>query len=111
MSDGSDDDGVAGPEGEEKPDGEAASTFGSCCDELKEALAAHGFEPFISVGDDGVLYMSVGEVLLEGEQHNYVDHPIFFCPFCGTSLQSRDEIMARLTGGGDAPAGSDSDGE
>ena len=34
--------------------------FGSCCDELKEAMAGEDFEPLISEGSDGVLYLAVG---------------------------------------------------
>ena len=73
-----------------------APDFGSCCDELKEALAAEGFEPYVTIGEDGLLYLSVGEVVVDADQRGYVDHPIFFCPFCGTKLQDREEVMARL---------------
>ena len=38
----------------------AASKFGSCCAELKDAMAGEEFEPLITVGEDGVLYMTVG---------------------------------------------------
>ena len=53
------------------------------------------FEPLIAVDEYGVLYMSVG--LLEGEKEdeaNMVDHPMFFCPFCGTELQTPEEVDA-----------------
>ena len=75
--------------------GGAASSFGSCCGELKEALTSSDFDPLITVGEDGVLYMSVGLIELEDEDANIVDHPIFFCPFCGTKLQSPDEVNAK----------------
>lgn len=75
---------------------EAAADFGSCCDELREALEAQGFEPFIVIGEDGVLYMSVGEVEVDDDQRGFVDHPIFFCPFCGTEVQDRDEVMEKI---------------
>lgn len=77
-------------------------TFGSCCDELKEALGSDAFDPLITVGDDGVLYMSVGLVDVDDEDANIVEHPIFFCPFCGTGLQTPDEVKDRV---GAAPAG------
>ena len=71
------------------------SSFGSCCDELKEALTSSDFDPLITVGEDGVLYMSVGLIDLEDEDANIVDHPVFFCPFCGTKLQSPEEVNAK----------------
>jgi|GEM_PF-634108 len=70
--------------------------FGTCCGELKEALAGEDFEPLITVGEeDGVLYMSVGLIELEGEEPGMVDHPLFFCPFCGSKLQTPDEVKAK----------------
>lgn len=69
--------------------------FGSCCEELQEAMSGEEFEPLITVGDDGVLYMSVGMVELEDEEPGMVDHPIFFCPFCGTGLQTPEDVKAK----------------
>lgn len=66
--------------------------FGSCCATLKEVLTSKEFSPLIEVGDDGVLYMSVG--IAEGEKDDdegMVDYPVFFCPFCGTQLQEQDD--------------------
>ena len=40
----------------------AAGNFGSCCNTLKEAMSEQEFDPLIAVGDDGILYMSVGLV-------------------------------------------------
>jgi hypothetical protein len=76
----------------------AAPSFGSCCGELKDAMSGEEFEPLLTVGDDGVLYMSVGLIDLEDEEPGMVDHPLFFCPFCGTKLQSVEEVRAK-TGG------------
>lgn len=75
----------------------AGEVFGSCCNELKDAMRGDDFEPLIAVGDDGVLYMSVGMVALEddGDETGMVDHPIFFCPFCGKRVQTPDEVRAR----------------
>lgn len=80
-----------------------AQSFGSCCEELKEAMSGEEFEPLITVGEDGVLYMSVGLVELEDEEPGMVDHPIFFCPFCGKGVQTPDEVRAKT--------GDDEDGE
>ena len=76
----------------------ASQSFGSCCAELKDAMSGEEFEPLITVGEDGVLYMSVGLVDLEDEEPGMVDHPLFFCPFCGTKLQTAEEVRAK-TGG------------
>jgi hypothetical protein len=76
-----------------------AGTFGSCCTDLADVMSGEEFEPLITVGDDGILYMSVGLVALEdgGEEDEpgMVDHPVFFCPFCGKSLQTPDEVRAK----------------
>lgn len=73
----------------------SANTFGNCCAELKDAMSGEEFEPLITVSEDGILYMSVGLVDLEEEEPGMVDHPMFFCPFCGTKLQSADEVRAK----------------
>jgi hypothetical protein len=74
---------------------DASQNFGSCCSELKDAMSGEEFEPLITVGEDSVLYMSVGLIELEDEEPGMVDHPLFFCPFCGTKLQSADEVRAK----------------
>jgi len=70
--------------------------FGSCCEELKEALEGGDFEPLITVGPDTVIYMTVGLVDLEEEEPGLVDHPMFFCPFCGTKLQTPEEVREKV---------------
>ena len=73
--------------------------FGNCCAELKDAMSGEEFEPLLTVGDDGVMYMSVGLVDLEDEDEpGMVEHPMFYCPFCGTELQTVEEVRAK-TGG------------
>lgn len=69
--------------------------FGTCCGELKEAMSGTEFEPLITVAGDGVLYMTVGLIDLEEDEPGMVDHPLFFCPFCGTRLQTQDEVKAK----------------
>ena len=62
-------------------------------------MSGEEFEPLITVGEDGVLYMSVGLIELEKEDDpGMVDHPVFFCPFCGTKLQTAGRGRAK-TGG------------
>ncbi len=72
-----------------------AGTFGSCCAELKDAMSGEEFEPLITLGDDGVLYMSVGLVELDEDEPGMVDHPVFFCPFCGQGLQTPEEVREK----------------
>jgi hypothetical protein len=72
-------------------------TFGSCCETLKDAMSEQEY-PLISVGDDGVLCLSVGMTDVEEEEPSVVEYPLFFCPFCGTRLQTQEEVDAK--GGG-----------
>jgi hypothetical protein len=69
--------------------------FGNCCEGLKDALTSEEFEPLMAVDDQGVLYMSVGLLDAEGEEPNMVDHPMYFCLFCGTKLQTEQEVEAK----------------
>ena len=78
-----------------------AGNFGKCCAELKDAIAGEEFEPLITVGEDGVLYISVGLVDLDEEEPAMVDHPLFFCPFCGAKAQTQDEVRAKAGDHGD----------
>jgi hypothetical protein len=83
-------------------------TFGTCCDSLKEAMAGgeggedkdSGFEPLISVGEDGILFMSVGLVSMDDDEPGMIEHPMFFCPFCGTKLQTPEDVDAKSAGSG-----------
>ena len=79
--------------------GKGGSEFGSCCEELKEVLSAQDFDPLVAVGEDGVLYMSIGMLGAEDGEASVVEHPIFFCPFCGTKVQTPEEVEAK--GGGE----------
>jgi hypothetical protein len=70
--------------------------FGNCCEGLKDALTSEDFEPLIAVDDAGVLYMSVGLLDAQGEDEpNMVDHPMYFCPFCGTKVQSEEDVESK----------------
>ncbi len=81
------------------PADNASAEFGSCCEGLKDALTNEAFEPLLAVDESGVLYMSVGVTDTEGEDEpNMVDHPVYFCPFCGTKLQTAEEVEAKLGG-------------
>lgn len=77
-----------------------AAEFGSCCEMLKDAMSDEEFDPLIAVGEDGILYMSVGLVEDGDNEPSMVDYPLMFCPFCGTGVQTEAEIDAK--GGGKA---------
>ena len=77
---------------------DAGHTFGTCCDVLKDAMSDQDFDPLIAVGDDGILYMSVGLVDVEEAEPGMVDYPVLFCPFCGKGLQTEAEIDAKNGG-------------
>lgn len=70
--------------------------FGSCCEELGNVIGGGEFEPLITVGDDDVLYMSVGLVDAENNETGIVDHPLFFCPFCGAKVQNPEDVKTKL---------------
>ena len=69
--------------------------FGKCCAELKEAMAGEDFEPLVTESRNGVLYFAVGLIELDDDEPGMVDHPMFFCPFCGTRLQTPEEVKAK----------------
>lgn len=70
--------------------------FGSCCGELNQVLSGDEFEPLITVGNDGVLYMSVGLIDIDEDEPGMLDHPVFFCPFCGSKVQDAVAVRAML---------------
>lgn len=75
----------------------AGGKFGDCCENLKDAMQGEDFEPLIAVDDEGVLYLSVGLLGLDGQddEANTIDYPMFFCPFCGSKLQTPEQIDAK----------------
>jgi len=75
-----------------------ANSFGSCCDLLKDAMSDQDFDPLITVGDDGVLYISVGMIDVEEEEPGMVEFPLYHCPFCGTKLQTQEQVDAKVAG-------------
>jgi hypothetical protein len=79
------------------------SKFGTCCQDLKEVLSGADFEPLLYEAEDGVLYLSVG-ILDTDEEENaeddeegpgFLDHPVYFCPFCGTRVQTPEDVEAK----------------
>ncbi len=88
-----------------------ASKFGTCCQDLKEVLEAEDFDPLLYEAEDGVLYLSVGILDIDDgsngeaaeasdddddeEGSGFLDHPVYFCPFCGKKLQTPEEVEAK----------------
>jgi hypothetical protein len=71
------------------------TSFGSCCESLKAALSGGDFEPLMTIDNDGVLYVTVGLVEMDTDEPGMLDHPMFFCPFCGTRLQNAEQVDAK----------------
>jgi hypothetical protein len=68
-----------------------AKRFGACCKEMNDALTIPGQRFFFVQGDNGVLYLTVGGVKTDRGM-GWFDQAVLFCPFCGTQLQTREEI-------------------
>lgn len=67
--------------------------FGECCEELRKAMHDPP-SPLIRVEVDGTLLMAVGYArTVRGVA--WFDHAVLFCPFCGASLQTAEEITRR----------------
>jgi hypothetical protein len=67
-----------------------AQPFGSCCPDLKKAMSLEATR-LLRVEDNGVLYLSVGAAETP-DGIGWLDAAVFYCPFCGTSLQTRESI-------------------
>jgi hypothetical protein len=66
---------------------------------MKDVLESDEFEPLVAEDDNGILYMSIGLVDAEQEDEpNMVDHPVFFCPFCGAKLQAPEDVDSKSAG-------------
>jgi TIR domain-containing protein len=75
--------------------------FDACCEALKDAMTNEEFEPLFAIDESSILYMSVGVMDAKGKNEpKMVDHPVYFCPFCGTELQTESEVEAKLTAQG-----------
>ncbi|MBU1212847.1 MAG: hypothetical protein KJ587_16480 [Alphaproteobacteria bacterium] len=64
-------------------------------------MSGDEFEPLVTVGGDGILYMSVGLIDIEEDEPGMIDHPVFYCPFCGTKVQDAEAIRTQLDAAGD----------
>jgi hypothetical protein len=66
------------------------SPLGTCCEDMRHARDAVP-ESFLRIADNGVLYLTVGMAMTDGGP-GYFDQAMFFCPFCGTHLQTREDV-------------------
>ncbi|ADG08758.1 hypothetical protein B7G68_01265 [Caulobacter segnis] len=67
-----------------------------CCDELAEAVSPDTTASLIE-HDSGLILLNLGEREEEGET-GLVLATIRFCPFCGTEIQTDEDIEAALGG-------------
>ncbi len=71
--------------------------FGNCCKTLADAMSSDGRTPLFRVETNGVLYLSVAYAEMEN-QVGWFDAAVMYCPFCGTKLQDKDEIVRQSKG-------------
>jgi hypothetical protein len=60
---------------------------------MQDARSA-GTESFFRIEDNGVMYLTVGMVMTE-QGPGYFDQAVLFCPLCGTTLQTKEEIARK----------------
>jgi hypothetical protein len=69
--------------------------FGSCCPDLLDAMHTPP-NSFLRVEDNGVLFLTVGyDQTRQGME--WFDHAVVFCPFCGSQVQTREEIQEKAS--------------
>ena len=67
-----------------------AQPLGTCCNDMVHARSTVP-ESFFRIEDNGVMYLTVGMAMTD-DGPGYFDQAVLFCPFCGTALQTKDEI-------------------
>jgi hypothetical protein len=69
---------------------------------MAEILGTEEFSPTFAVEETGILFMAVGCAEVEPESDDeeggiaWFDQAVMFCPFCGTQLQTPEEIEAKI---------------
>jgi NADH pyrophosphatase NudC (nudix superfamily) len=66
-----------------------ANPFGRCCEDLRQAM--HKKEHSMFGVENGILFLNIGIVQMTS-QTGYFMKPVRFCPFCGTELQSAENL-------------------
>ncbi|MDG2528390.1 hypothetical protein [Caulobacter endophyticus] len=65
-----------------------------CCDELEDAVSSDA-EASLIEHDSGLILLNLGQREVDGET-GAVLTTIRFCPFCGTEIQTDEDIEAAL---------------
>ena len=68
-------------------------TFGSCCSDLRDAMTSPP-NSFFRIEENGVMYLTVGFVQTP-QGPGWFDQAVIFCPFCGSMLQSKEDIRKK----------------
>jgi hypothetical protein len=67
---------------------------GYCCDDMEACLGA-GPEAALFEHDSGLILLNAGRTERDGEEGDLLIS-VQFCPFCGTELQTDEDIDAAL---------------
>jgi hypothetical protein len=65
----------------------------NCCRDLQEAMTSPD-NSFFRIEENGVLFLTIGYTQTE-QGTGWFDQAILYCPFCGKTLQTRDEIALK----------------
>ena len=66
-----------------------------CCEDLETVLATGGEDAAVFEHESGLILLNAGRIEQDGEEGALL-LTVQFCPFCGTQLQSDDDIDAAL---------------
>jgi hypothetical protein len=70
--------------------------FGTCCKDLKDAMESPP-KSFFYVEKNKVLYLTVGYAQTK-DGPGWFDQAVIFCPFCGSQLQTKEDIAKKAHG-------------
>ena len=76
------------------PPEDPAAKFGTCCKSMTIAMTFPAGRNFFI--EDGILRLITAQTELAGGGSAVTAANIKFCPFCGTPLQTDEQIRARL---------------
>jgi hypothetical protein len=65
--------------------------LGTCCADMAAAIH-HEATPLIRTESNGVIFLAIG-ALETPDGVGWLEHAILFCPFCGTRLQTREQVQ------------------
>jgi hypothetical protein len=70
--------------------------FGTCCKDMRDALTVPEQRFLVVQEGTGVLYLTIGSAKTD-RGIAWFDQAVLFCPFCGTRLQTREEVKLATT--------------